>query len=120
MEKSKELSKEQRVVLEAIKSRPGRRNTVSMSMLASLVYGNGLPFSTRRLQKVIHDLTRLGYPIGSSTGKPNGYYLIVDLEELRRTMSQLDHRIMNLSRRRAALRKHEAKMLGQESMKYEG
>ena len=82
-----------------------------MRTLAEFAFGDAK--LTRRVQTAIKELIELGYPIGSSCGKPNGYYVITDVEEFDAAHKQIMNRIRQLSRRNKALRKHRAVLAGQ-------
>jgi hypothetical protein len=106
-----ELTADEAAVWSVIRNRKGRAAAIPMPDLAYLVFGSN--HSTRRVQSAVHELRLKGYAVGSSCAKPNGYYLITDRQELKESIAQLDHRIQNLSRCAAALRRRDAELAGQ-------
>jgi len=112
-----DLTADQRKVWDVIRRRRGAAQAIPMSHVATLAFGDA--GQTRRVQDAVAGLTLAGRPVGSSCGKPNGYYLITDPGELERAIKNLEHRIGQLSRRAAALRRHGPKFAGQGSLTFE-
>jgi hypothetical protein len=71
--------------------------------------------ATRQVQVIIkHLVEEHGCKIGSSTGKPHGYFWIVDPEDLARFEGQLKGRIIETARHLRAINKNAlADVMGQ-------
>lgn len=105
-----ELSVQELQVLDQLSFCQGNENAVPVEELAKLT-----GIDDRVVQKIVkHLIEEHHYPIGSSTGKPNGYYWITTAAEQQRSEAQLEHRIISTARRLARLRKNTpAEVLGQ-------
>lgn len=94
-----DLSELELRVLNAVRACPGRGFAIPMETLAEQC-GIG----TRLLQETIsHLVTDHDFPIGSATGKPNGYYWITTPDELAKSKTQIRNRLKADARRLAAL-----------------
>lgn len=74
-----------------------------------------LQWDTRKLEQVVQDARRAGEPIGSSTGRNPGYYLVTDLAEYDRAIASLERRRNECSVTIAAMRRNR-KRVGQVRM----
>ena len=113
------LTPDEAAVWSILSRRCGRGAAIPMPELAFKIFGDET--ATRRVQTIIHNLIEQHrLPIGSATGRPNGYFHIASLEEARASVAQNEHRIQKLSRRNAALRRHFPALAGQLSINEEG
>ena len=112
-----ELTNEQRAVWGVIRARQGRAAAIPMPVVALLAYDNKQ--ATRRVQTIVKELIEAGMPIGSSSAKPNnGYWVLATAEEYDAADANLEHRIMALSQRRKNLRRHRARLAGQQELNH--
>ena len=103
-----------RILLELNANHVGRDRAISMPDLARCIFNN--PRQTRQIQRAINELRSGGHPIGSSSNKPNGYWIENDVESIRRTRQELMARALNTMRTARALRRHEFILTGQMQM----
>lgn len=101
-----------------ISRRRGRASAIPMPRLAELIFGD--PKATRRVQTIIHDLVEAGFPIGSASDKPNGYWHLNSAQEYEDARRNIMNRIKNMSRRVKALRSHEKRLMGQMNLNHGG
>jgi hypothetical protein len=93
------LSPQEYAILEELRRHVGRESALGVEAVAAFTGISG-----RVVQTVVKHLIEVhGYPIGSATGKPHGYYWIEDTEDLRRAKAQLAHRIIETAKRLRAL-----------------
>ena len=94
-----DLIKEERDVLRLL--RRGRENARSVRFLAEMV-----GVSEVRLREIVrHLIEHHGYCIGSRTGRPPGYYLITEPDEIEEVYRSLRHRGISILTRAARLKK---------------
>ncbi len=93
----------------------GRERAISASNLSELL---GLP--ERRTRELVASLiNEHGVPVGSSTEKPPGYYIIVDPKELDAVCASLKSRALKILLRLSRLQKASLeKVLGQLSLEH--
>ena len=94
-----DLTREEQAVLRLL--RQGRENARSVRFLAEMV-----GVSEVRLREIVRHLIEVhGYCIGSRTGRPPGYYLITEPEEIEEVYRSLRHRGISILMRAAKLKK---------------
>ncbi len=99
---ARELTASERLVRDLIAAHRGHAQAVPLRALAA---GTGLYW--RDVQQIVKHLIEAHHcPIGSATGKPHGYYWIVDEEDQARAEAQLRHRIVSCARRLALLERN--------------
>lgn len=108
------MTESERRVWDLLRTRRGREEAISLPLLARAV---SIP--ERELQNIVRDLIIKHHkPIGSTSGKPSGYYLCVSEEDLRRNHEQNKKRGLRLLARAWAFKKDPmiAPIIGQTSM----
>jgi hypothetical protein len=96
------LSEGESLVLAEIRACPGLAFALPVDEVARRT-----GIDDRTVQELVkHLIEEHGYPIGSATGDPHGYYWITTAEEQARAEQQLVHRIISIARRLARLRKN--------------
>lgn len=100
------MTREEQIVFNEIDTHRGRDKAISVPKLTEHIniYFNGDPLTEWHVRKIVRDLVNEhGLPIGSATGKPSGYYIITDADELREAIRNLKSRIYKLSIRASKL-----------------
>ena len=108
------LTDDQRRVWDIVRRRQGRAAAIPMPDVARLAFGDET--QTRRVQDTIHELVVNRYPVGSSCGKPNGYYRIENLDDLLHTRTQNKNRAIKVFQRDRAYEILELELRGQQSL----
>lgn len=95
-------SEHEQRVLEVLHECRGRRMAIGKSDLARRT-----GIHERTVREIIkHLIEAHGEPIGSTSGDPHGYYMICTADEQQQAEAELQHRIIELARRLASLRKN--------------
>ena len=84
--------------------------------ITQTTFASNLGIEPRQLRQEIQNLRREGYPIGSSTTNPAGYYWVSDLNELVETLDHLSNRAYEALKTAKYLRKHYLAFGGQMSL----
>lgn len=103
-------SQQERRVMDLLRGRRGRMLAIGKAELASQT-----GIHERTIRDIIkHLIEAHGEPIGSTSGEPHGYYLIGTPDEQAHAEHELRHRIIELARRLACLRRNQPdEVLGQ-------
>lgn len=84
-----------RKLLKIIRKHLGRTNPIQVDELAAYV-----PLTDREIRKVVQELViDFGYPIGSTTKGPHGFYFIIDEGDLEEALRNLLHRKVKIEKR---------------------
>lgn len=81
----------------------GREHAIKARDIARPPEAGGLGFSPRYQQVLIDELVEVGLDVCSACGRPAGYYIPTRPSEVVPFLTQLDHRIMALGRKKAAI-----------------
>lgn len=103
------MTEDQTKVWNVVRRRVGRENAICMADLA--LHALGSSGATRQAQKIISQLRNAPHflPIGSSSCKPNGFYLASSLKELKCTTREMINRGANTIKTARAIEKNYAK-----------
>jgi hypothetical protein len=99
-------------VLHRLYRRVGRECAIQVDHLAA-----DLQADPREVQHAVKRLREEhGAPILSTSGRPAGYYLPVSVGEIDRCLDELKRRAVSTMITRRALRRHRARLLGQQEI----